>query len=182
MARIAYLDKKDLPPDQQKLLDKPVNITRAMVNSPKAHVALLGVGHHIRHHSKLDKRLREMAILQVGYTTREAYEWTHHLKIRGEFNVSDDDVRALMDDSAGKPTKLDKLTKAVLQAARVLTTDRVIPDDVFAVLKANFDAEEIIDLLVAIGYYNGLVRVMSALQIDVEDDYMPLLQQFPLPQ
>jgi len=41
--------------------------------------------------------------------------------------------------------------------------------------------ELVIDLTVTIAFYNAVVRVLGTLQIDVEDDYMPYLQQFPLP-
>ena len=41
--------------------------------------------------------------------------------------------------------------------------------------------EQIVDLTVTIGFYNAVVRVLATLQIDVEDDYMPYLAQFPLP-
>ena len=53
----------------------------------------------------------------------------HHLEIGREFGVTDDDIRAVADDTAGRPTKLDLLTKAVLRAAREMTTDRHLGRD-----------------------------------------------------
>ena len=41
----------------------------------------------------------------------------------------------LIDDSAGKPTTLDALTKTVLQAARELTLDGAMADGTFAELQ-----------------------------------------------
>ena len=41
--------------------------------------------------------------------------------------------------------------------------------------------ELIVDLTVTIAFYNAVVRVLATLQIDVEDDYIPYLRQFPLP-
>jgi hypothetical protein len=32
-----------------------------------------------------------------------------------------------------------------------------------------------------IAFYNAVVRVLDALQIDVEDDYKKFLEEFPLP-
>ena len=36
-------------------------------------------------------------------------------------------------------------------------------------------------MTLTIGFYHAVVRVLATLQIDVEDDYMPYLEKFPLP-
>ena len=38
-----------------------------------------------------------------------------------------------------------------------------------------------VDLVVTIGFYNAVVRVLASLEIDVEPDYQPYLDEFPLP-
>jgi hypothetical protein len=35
--------------------------------------------------------------------------------------------------------------------------------------------------LLTIAFYRAVVRVLAKMQIDVEDDYLPYLKQFPLP-
>jgi alkylhydroperoxidase family enzyme len=123
-----------------------------------------------------------MAILQVGYVTRAAYEYSHHIRISRDFEVSDDDIRAIADETVGRPTTLDPLAKAVLRAARDMTRDLAISDETFAALRQGLDEERLTDLLITIAYYNGLVRLMGALQIDVEDEYLAYLDEFPLPE
>src|SRR5512139_1328949 len=81
MARIPYLSKSDLKPEDQDLLAREINLNHALVNSPNAARAFGRLGGFIRNSSKLDSRLREMAILQVGYLARSAYEYSHHIKI-----------------------------------------------------------------------------------------------------
>jgi alkylhydroperoxidase family enzyme len=136
---------------------------------------------YIRDGSRLDPRLREMAILQVGYITRSAYQYSHHIRISRDFEVSDDDIRAIADETAGRPSRLDPLTRAVLRAARDMTQALAIGDETFAVLRRGLDDERLTDLIITIAYYNGLVRVMAALQIDVEEEYLAYLDEFPLP-
>src|SRR3954471_2031219 len=114
MARVPYLDKSDLAEADQDLLKRPITLFKALVNSPKAARAFSGLGGYIRYGSKLDPRLRELAILQVGWLARSPYEWSHHVKLGYEFGVSDADVQALIDDTAGKSTGLDALSKLVL--------------------------------------------------------------------
>ena len=43
------------------------------------------------------------------------------MKIGHDFGVTDEDIRALIDETAGRPTKLDPMTKTVLLAAREMT-------------------------------------------------------------
>src|SRR3954451_15124103 len=118
MARVPYLEMSDLSTENQDLLKRRINLFQALVNSPDAARAFSGLGHFIRFGSKLDPRLRELAILQVGWLARSPYEWSHHVKLGHDFGVTDDDIRALIDDTAGKPTKLDALSLMVLKAAR----------------------------------------------------------------
>lgn len=181
MARVPYLELADLSPENQDLLKRRISLHQALVNSPNAARAFHGVGHFIRYGSTLDPRLREMAILQVGWLARAPYEWSHHVKIGHDFGVTDDDIRALIDDTDGKPTKLDDLARTVLRAAREMTLDGAMSDATFAALHKALGNEHVVDLTITIGFYNAVVRVLATLQIDVEEEYMPYLRQFPLP-
>ncbi len=129
MARLPYLDRSDLPPEHQDLLKRNINLHRLLAHSPNGTRAFNGLGNFIRHGSRLDPRLREMAILQVGYLARSPYEYSHHVKIGRDFGVSDDDIRAITDETEGRPSKLEPLAKAVLRAAREMTTDLAISDE-----------------------------------------------------
>ena len=181
MARVPYLEMSDLSPDNQDLLKRRISLFQALVNSPNVARAFGGLGHFIRFGSKLDPRLRELAILQVGWLARSPYEWSHHVKLGHDFGVSDADIQALIDDTAGKPTHLDDMAKTVLRAAREMTSDGAMSDATFAALQQTLGNELVVDLTITIAFYNAVVRVLATLQIDVEDDYMPYLHRFPLP-
>ena len=180
MARFKYLDKEDLLPEHQDLI-RDINLTRLLVHSPNAARASRGTAMFIRHGSKLDPRLREMAIMQVGYVARSVYEYAHHVEIGLGFGVSEADIRAIADETTGKPTKLEPLAKAVLKAARELALDVRLSDETFAVLRQHLDNERLIDLFMAICSYCGTVRMLAALQIDLEPEYQQYLDKFPLP-
>ncbi len=181
MARLPYLDRNDLAEADKDLLDRNINLFRALVHSPNGARAYRGLGGYIRHKSRLDPRLRELAILQVGYLTRSKYEYSHHIKIGREFGVSDDDIRAMIEETAGRTSALEPLAKTVLRAAREMTRDLAVTDKTFAELRDGLDNERLTDLIVTIAYYNGVVRLLASLEIDVEDDYLPYLEEFPLP-
>jgi alkylhydroperoxidase family enzyme len=181
MARVPYLDTSDLSDADKDLLKRPISLHRALVNSPNAARAFSGLGTYIRYGSKLDPRLRELAILQVGWLARSPYEWSHHVKIGHDFGVTDGDIQALIDDTAGKPTSLDDMTKLVLKGAREITDDGEMAAATFATLQTALGNELVVDLTLTIAFYCAVVRVLGTLKIDVEPDYMPYLEKWPLP-
>jgi alkylhydroperoxidase family enzyme len=179
MARLPYLNAADLAPENQDLLKRPINLFRAMVHSPNGARAFHGMGEFIRWDSKLDARLREMAIIQVGYMTRSVYEYTHHLKIGMDFGVTADDIRAIAAETAGQPSQLDALSKAVLRAAREMTTSLTASDETFAILHEALEPEHLTDLVLTIAFYNAVVRYLGTMQIDNEPEYQKYLADFP---
>lgn len=181
MARIPYLDVDDLAEEDKDLLKRGINLHRALVHSPGGARNFGHLGQYIRHGSKLDPRLRELAILQVGYLAHSEYEYSHHIKIGRNFGVTDDDIRAMIIESEGRNSGLPQLDRAVLRAAREMTEEMKISDATFAKLKAHLSPELLVDLTMVIAFYNGVVRLLGSLEIDVEDSYAPYLEEFPLP-
>ncbi|HEY1259218.1 MAG TPA: carboxymuconolactone decarboxylase family protein [Stellaceae bacterium] len=182
MARLPYLDRADLLPEHQDLLARNLNLYRVLAHSPRAARSLNTLARYIRDGSRLDPRLRELAILQVGYLTRSAWVFSHHVRIGREVGVADWEIRAVADETEGRPSKLDPLAKATLRAARETTRDLSVGDDTFAELRRELDNERLTDLVVTISFYNGLARLLAAMQVDVEEDYLSYLDEFPLPE
>jgi alkylhydroperoxidase family enzyme len=181
MARVPYLDSADLAPEHKELLARNLNLFRAMAHSPDGAQAFNGLGRFIRFKSRLDPRLRELAILQVGYVTRSVYEYTHHIKIGRDFGVSDDDIRSIAAETSGQATALEPLAKAVLRAAREMTEGLAASEETFAALRQELDDERLTDLVLIIAFYNAVVRFLATMQIDNEPEYQSLLAEFPLP-
>jgi len=186
MARVPYLDRQDMKPEDRDALVRDINLYRALAHSPGAARTFSGLGSHIRHNSKLDPRLRELAIVQVGYLTRSAYEYSHHIKIAQDFGVSNDDIHAMIAESEGRGSNLEPLTKTVLLAAREMTLDLAASEETMQALKtglkSGMDLECLTDLILTIAFYNCVVRYLETMQVDVEGDYLPYLEEFPLPE
>ena len=182
MARVPYLDATDLREEDRDQLARPINLNRALVHSIPASRSFWQMGNWIRFDATVDRRLREMAIMQVGYTARSAYEWSHHVQLgMKDFGVSEADIRALIDESEGRPTDLPVLDKAVLRLAREMTTDLAGSREAFDVILAELGEAQVTELIVTIGFYNTVVRYLLTMEIDVEPEYMQYLEQFPLP-
>src|ERR1700730_10521444 len=102
MARLPYLDKSDLLPEHRDLLALNVNLYRILAHSPRATPSINTLARYLRDGSRVDARLREGALSQVGYLLRSAYTSSHHVRIGRNCELSDADIRAVAEETAGR--------------------------------------------------------------------------------
>ena len=181
MARLPYLEPDDVAPEYRDMLKRNTNLHKLLVNSPEMARAFNGIGSYIRFKSKLNPRLRELAILQVGWLEKSEYEFTHHVKIGKEFGVTDDDIAALMIETEGIQSKLEPLARAILKGAREMTRGLEMSMTTFAEIKKHLSNEEMTDLVLIIAYYCAVVRILATMKVDNEPFYKEVLQQYPIP-
>src|SRR5579871_972841 len=141
MARLPYLEADQVAPEYRDMLKRNTNLHKLLVNSPGMGKAFNDVGNFIRFKSKLDPRLRELAILQVGWLEKSEYEFTHHVKIGREFGVTDDDIAGVIAETEGKPSRLEPLAKTILRGAREMVRNLAMSDDTFAEIKQTLSDE-----------------------------------------
>ncbi len=181
MAIVPLLGPDDVDEDYRVLLERPINLFAALINAPDGFARFHALAEWIRWDASLDPRLRELAILYVGYLSRDAYEWSHHLRLSEQFGVTDDDIRGLIDHAEGRPSVLGPRESLVLAATRQLTLTNALDDDLTARLTAEFSDRQLTELVIVIAFYAMVVRVLGGLRIEVEPDYLVDLARFPLP-
>lgn len=180
MARLPYLEPEQVAPEYRDMLKRNTNLHKLLVNSPDMARAFNGVGSFIRFKSKLDPRLRELAILQVGWLEKSEYEFTHHVRIGKEFGVTDQDIEALIAETEGRPSQLEPLVKAVLRGAREMVRELAMSEATFAEIKRALSDAEMVDLVLTIAFYCAVVRILATMKIDNEPYYKEVLQQYPI--
>ncbi|HEY8491146.1 MAG TPA: carboxymuconolactone decarboxylase family protein, partial [Dehalococcoidia bacterium] len=151
------------------------NIFRALGNSPTTLRNFMRLGNSILRHLKLSPRLRELAILRVASLTGSAYEWAHHVPLAREAGISEEALYQI--GQWRRSLAFDAQESAVLALAEASTLDVQVPDEVFRRVREFLDEEEVVELLMTIGYYNLVARLLVGLKVDVEPGY----QQWSLP-
>jgi alkylhydroperoxidase family enzyme len=181
MALVPYVSESDLAEADRPLLAHPFNLYRALANSPDALRSFRVLGLWLRHGSELDPRLRELAILQVGYVTATRYQWAHHVMVGRDFGVSDEDIKNLIAATAGQEHGLGETETLVLQATREITLDQRMSEGTWHKLHARLGTARLVDLTIVIAHANAVIRILGTLRIDLEPEFQQYLEEFPLP-
>jgi alkylhydroperoxidase family enzyme len=111
--------------------------------------------------SKLEPRLRELAILRVAWRTRSGYEWNQHRRMGGEEGLTDAHLAAVPDGPASAvwtPTE-----RAVVAAADEMIDDFTVSDETWAALTSTLEAASLFELLFVIGGYLCLAAVLNSI-------------------
>ncbi len=179
MAILPYLDAKDVPEKYRPLLARGTNTERMVMHSLEGGRTYLSFGDWIRSKSRLDHRLREMVILQVGYLLKNEYVVSHHIKISRGFGVADADLRAIMDETAGLDARLRPSEAAALRATREMVQDRRLSKQTTTDILMHFTPELLVELVLIAGFYSFADLFLGTLCVDVEDSFKPYLAEMP---
>ncbi len=123
-------------------------------------------GTHVLAKSTLTARVRELAILRVGWLCRAEYEWGQHVPIAREAGISDEEIRRLQ--AGPEAAGWSDADRATLRAVDELLRDSHISDDVWAELSETFETEQILDLIFTTGQYNLVSMALNSLGVQLE--------------
>lgn len=170
MARIPYVDPATASPEVQETLARlPVslNVFRMMAHADTAFRPLIQLGTAILGRLELAPDLREMLILLVGRRSPAPYEWTQHVPIARATGVSDAQIAALERGELDAAC-FDAGQRAALAAAAELIGQPRLSDARFAPLAAHFPPRQIVELIVTVGYYMLVARLLESTDVDLD--------------
>jgi alkylhydroperoxidase family enzyme len=172
MARVRLNQTSDLPEDQRWLFERMeqrqggvLNIFRALSHSHTALRRFMKLGNYFLEEGRLDPKLRELAILRAGAGCQAPYEFAQHIAFGRAVGMTDEQIRAV---AAPDPSLFAPRELAVLAYAGELTDAATVSEETFAAVAEFLDAEEIVELTLATGYYNMVSRALNALAVDLE--------------
>ncbi len=144
-----------------------LNIFRTLAQHPKLLKRWLVFGTHVLGKSTLPARDRELLILRIGWLCGSEYEWTQHVAIGKLCGLSDDDIAriAVGPDAEG----LDAFDRVQLRAVDELRRDAFISDATWAALAERYDAQQMLDLVFAVGQYQMVSMALNSLGVQLED-------------
>jgi 4-carboxymuconolactone decarboxylase len=175
MARIPYADPDKAPEQVREALDRlpQLNIFRMLANAESVFRPFLRFGDTLLSGLELNGLLRELAILRVARLTPHAeYEWVQHEPIARAVGADDQQLAALERDEIDADC-FDPAQRATLRFTGEVVRDARASDETFAELAALLPPRQIVELLLVIGQYMMLARVMATLELELDEPAAP---------
>jgi 4-carboxymuconolactone decarboxylase len=170
MSRLPPLDPGDADPQVRAALERlpALAIFATVANAQGSFVNWLRFGGDCLDARLFDPVLRELAILRVARLTPGAdYEWTQHVPILLAVGGSEAQVAALEADEP-ESEALGEDGRLVVRFTTQVVRDATPDEGTFAQMSARFTPAEIVQLLLVIGQYMMVGRVMATAQIDLD--------------
>lgn len=147
---------------------EPIVLYRALANSPALLAAYSGLATALRYQAGTERALRELAILRTAHLIGSRYEWAHHVPMARAAGLPEAKIAAVGDWRGHDG--YDRRERALLRAA-----DEVhrcaLSDAAFAALQECFGDTEAVELVMLLGFYQAVARMIDGLGIELEPAY-----------
>ncbi|MCW3017899.1 MAG: hypothetical protein JWN10_207 [Solirubrobacterales bacterium] len=170
MARLPALDPADAEPQVRSALERlpPLAVFATVANAQGTFVNWLRFGGDCLDARWFDPVLRELAILRVARLTPGAeYEWVQHVPILLAVGGTQEHVAALEADDL-EADALGEDGRLVVRFTTQVVRDATPDESTFASMSARFTPAQITQLLLVIGQYMMVARVMATAQLEVD--------------
>lgn len=171
MSRIPYPDPKQLSKSVREFMgDRPANVTRmlAAASEPVFH-AVLRLGGAFINGSSLPERLREIAILRVGYLSNSAYEVFQHEALARHVGLSDKQIEAVREGGTAAEV-LGEVGAMVLAYVDDLVFNVRASDETFAAVRQHLTDTQMTDLTLVTGTYMMIGRFLETMGVDIDPE------------
>ena len=145
----------------------PTNVFRLLAHAPAVAAPALRLAAAILTETELDPRLREIVILRVAQRCQAEYAWIQHAAIAASAGVAQAQIAALERDDLTDELFSARERTALAFADEVLDVPR-IADDTFAWVRLEFSPREVVELLLTVGYFRMMDRLVTALDLELE--------------
>ena len=169
MARLPYPEPDELDERTREALDNlpPLTIFRMLAHAQSAFRPYLRFGGAVLRDLELDPLLRELAILRTAQLIEARYEWVQHVPIAQAVGMTEAQLAALEAEQVDAGA-FDPAQQAVLRFTSALAREPRPDDETFAALREQLSPREIVELLLTVGSYTMLGRLMTALDLDLD--------------
>lgn len=170
MARIPMVDPAAAADRIRQALElvPDLNIFRALAHAETVFEPWLRMSGALLTQLELDDGLRELAILQVAHQAEAEYEWVQHVAIGSHAGLTAEQIAAVRDGNIDTAECLDERQRAVLALTRAVVAAPRVQDEVFANAVHHLENREVVELLLTVGNYLALARVMTVLELEVD--------------
>jgi len=154
---------------------KGLNLLGLFAHHPDLTRAYNTFNGHLLFGTTLTPRQRELVVLRVGVVRHAEYEWSQHVIQGRDAGLTDEEIARI---TAGPDAPgWSALDRALLTAVDELLADARISDATWALLVAELDDQQLMDLVFTVGAYEVMAMVMRSFGVQVDDDLRAWLEE-----
>src|SRR5262249_48757632 len=171
MALLPYVDENKVSDKTREILGntpRKLNIARMIANaSDPVFQNFSRLGNSLMTRGKLDKKLREIAILRNARVCGSLYEYTQHVPIGKSTGLTDEQIAAI---DNWEPAKcFNDLERLVLRFTDEVARNVKGTRATLETLQKSLGAGEIVELIMAIGFWGMVARILETTEVELED-------------
>ncbi|MFT8246157.1 carboxymuconolactone decarboxylase family protein [Roseomonas sp. BN140053] len=174
MARVPLPSRDDVPAEYRDTYDRmqrergspTTHVFLALANMPNLLDALLSFTGEMRRGSVLEARYRELAIMMTARAANSAYEFDHHWNHAIRAGIAREKLEAL--DAFETSPLFDESERALLRYAVEATQRIEVSEATWDGLTRAFPQREVMDVVMAVAWYNAVARINGPLKIENE--------------
>lgn len=151
-----------LPADKSSL-----NITGLWAKHPKLMVAQRDFQKYIFRDLTLSPRLRELAILRIGWRCNSGYEMAQHAVFGKQAGLDKDDLARIT--TASNNPEWTRLESAAICAVDEMFEDAFVSTETWNVLREELNEQQLLDLLSIVGRYWGVSVILNSTGLQLEE-------------
>jgi 4-carboxymuconolactone decarboxylase len=170
MALLPYGDEGAASEETLKLLNAgriKLNVGRMIANSNAVFKYFNQLGGALIGKAKLDPKLREIAILRTAKVSHSIYEWTQHVPMARHVGVTEAQVAAM--DNWQNAKCFNDLERSVLRFTDEVAGNVKGSQQALDALKEHLGPAEIVELILTIGFWGMVARLLETTEVDLED-------------
>jgi alkylhydroperoxidase family enzyme len=146
---------------------------------PRLATPFLRFNKHLLAATTLPIRLRQIAILRVAWKRRAVYMWSSHVRLSLTLDLGREEFEAVKAGAASG--YWSDFERTLVRAVDQLCDETDLDEATWAALAAEFDHQQILDLIFTVGCYAMLAMVFNAARIDREADLVALGAEYGTP-
>ena len=153
-------------------IDEPLGLFRMLAHAETAFRPWMRYRGVLLSDLELDPVQRELAIMEVAHLEGSKYEWVQHDGITLAVGGSDEQIAAIKEGDVDGPA-FDERQSAVLKVTRAVVNDGAATEEQVLALAALIGARQVVELLLVIGQYLSIARLMATIGIHPDPPVIP---------
>ncbi len=173
MARIPFVDLAEVsgPLGETLRARPPANLYRILAHAPTLAPGFVQFGLGVLKDMELPAPLRELVVLRVAHLSGATYEIDHHRPMALAAGLTAQKIDAALDQPASP--QFSELEAAVLRFVDEAVHKVKASDEAYEAVASRLSHRCMVELLMTIGLYMGLARLLENLEVDPDHFVRP---------